>query len=258
LLVPILMYHSISENSSPAFRPFTVTPETFEAQLRYLCENGYHTLTTTQFITAEGKLPQKPVILTFDDGFEDFHSVALPLLKQYGCTATLYMTTGEIGGTSRWLAADGEGDRPIMNWSQITDIMANGVEIGAHTVSHPPLDMLPLAQARDEIAQSKQTLEQHLETPITSFAYPFGYNSRAVREMVRDAGFSSACAVRYAMSSPDDNPFALARHIVRRDTDIRQFASILAGKPAFLPLVYDRLRSTIWTGVRRLKHLRSS
>lgn len=243
--IPILMYHSISSVSSPEFRPFTVTPEAFEAQLHYLCEHGYQTLTVTQFLTQ--KLPPKPVVLTFDDGFEDFHSAALPLLKRYGCTATLYITTGEIGGTSRWLASSGEGGRLMLNWEQISDIAAHGIEIGAHTHTHPALDMIPPDQASEEITRPKHLLENHLRQPINSFAYPFGYNSRAVRQMVRDAGYTSACAVRYAMSSPADDPFALARFIVRYDSP---FSAVVAGHPPLL--VYDRLRSTGWTVVRRL------
>lgn len=246
------MYHSISTASSSSFRPFTVTPESFAAQLAYLCEQGYQTLTVTQFIKQKNVLPSKPVILTFDDGFEDFHSAALPLLQRYGCTATLYITTGEIGGTSRWLASSGEGDRAMLKWSQIADIHSSGVEIGAHTHTHPALDMIPLEQVCKELTQPKRILEDQLQSEVTSFAYPFGYNSRAVREIVREAGYTSACAVRYAMSSSHDNPYALARHIVRRDHDIQQFAAIVAGRPPFFPLVYDRLRSTVWTAVRRL------
>jgi len=244
------MYHSISRSSTPPFRPFTVTPEDFEAQLAHIAEQGWQTVTVTQFLTQP--LPPKPVVLTFDDGFADFYSAALPLLQRYGCTATLYVTTGFVGGTSRWLAGAGEGDRPMLSWAQIADIGKSGIEIGAHSHTHLALDKLPPDPMREEIFRPKHLLEDQLQQTVASFAYPFGYHSRAVRQMVRDAGYSSACAVRYAFSSPRDDPFTLARHIVRRDTRIDQFSAIIAGHPPLFPLMIDRIRSGMWMVVRRV------
>ena len=253
--IPILMYHSISRESSAQFRPFIVTPESFDAQLSYLHQHGCQTLTISQFIQArtqgEKTLPERLALLTFDDGFADFYSTVLPLLKRYGFVATLYVTTGFIGSTSRWLASSGESSRPLLNWDQISEIAASGIECGAHTVTHPTLDAIPHGVARDEIKNSKRALEDHLHREINSFAYPFGYYSRATIQLVQEAGFSSACAVRYAMSSIRDDAFALARHIVRYDTRLEEFASLLNGQVPVLPLMYNRLRATGWRIIRQ-------
>ncbi|MGH7870054.1 MAG: polysaccharide deacetylase family protein [Candidatus Dormibacteraceae bacterium] len=87
-------------------------------------------------------VPEKTVVITFDDGFADFYREALPLLQNYRYTATLYVATGFVGGTSRWLGSCGEGDRPMLTWSTLREIAALGIEIGANTHTHPELDRL--------------------------------------------------------------------------------------------------------------------
>src|SRR5690349_8552251 len=103
--VPILMYHSISDQAAPRFKQFAVPQKVFAAQMEYLHTHGYTPITVTQYLEAKKQngtgLPAHPVILTFDDGFADFYSAALPILKQYGFPATLYVTTAYINGTSR-------------------------------------------------------------------------------------------------------------------------------------------------------------
>src|SRR2546428_13081718 len=103
--IPILMYHSISCSSNPRFKQFTVPPTAFAEQMSYLYTHQYVPITVTQLVQARVKetfnLPERPVVLTFDDGYADFFTAALPVLKQYGFVVTLYVTTGFIGGTSR-------------------------------------------------------------------------------------------------------------------------------------------------------------
>jgi hypothetical protein len=131
-----------------------------------------------------------------------------------------------------WFSRIGEEERPLLSCLQLRSIEASGIEIGAHTASHPALDTLPLA--RNEVVRSKQMLEEQLRGEIKTFAY-------GVREVVLGAGFTSACAVRYAMSSIHDDHFALARHTGRRGTSIQQFSTLLSGRS---PRVYYRLRSS--------------
>ena len=231
--VPILLYHSVSDEAAPAFAPWAVEPELFRAHLGYLHEEGYTSLTVSQLARVyrgHGHLPDRPVVITFDDGFADFYVNALPLLEHYACTATIYITTAYIGQTSRWLEAEGEGGRPMLNWAHIKELAERGVECGAHTRTHPQLDTLSLAEARAEIEGSKQVLEQRLGKPVMSFAYPHGYHSPAVKRLVEQAGFSSACAVKHAVSVRTDDPFALARVIVAADTDLDTFKALLSGR----------------------------
>jgi peptidoglycan/xylan/chitin deacetylase (PgdA/CDA1 family) len=257
-VTPILMYHSLSSSSSRSFRPFMLHPVQFEQHARYLRDDGYVALTVSQLVSLrnQGCVPERAVVLTFDDGFADFHRSALPVLTRYGLTATLYVVSGYVGGSSGWLAD--AGSRPLLSWSQLADVRHSGVEIGAHTVSHPALDTLPPGQAKEEIASSKRELENGLGIAVRSFAYPYGYYSRAVRDLVVSAGYSSACAVRYAVSSPADDPFALCRQIVRHDTDVAGLAALLSDRAPRLRTLYDRTRSRAWARLRQSLYGRRS
>lgn len=259
--VPILMYHSISDYAAPKFQQFAVSPALFARQMAYLNWRAYTPMTVTQFLRVRWRgssaLPQRPVILTFDDGFADFYTSALPVLKYYGFTATLYITTGFINGTSQWLQREGETARPMLTWAQIKDICANGIECGAHSHSHRQLDTLPAQSAQDEIVHSKRLLEYHLKQEVLSFAYPFGYYSASVQQQVRQAGYTSACAVKYAMSSETTDPFALARLIVKPDTSVDALAALLNRPvPSVVTTMYIQARAPLWQFARRsMQHL---
>ena len=230
--IPILMYHSISSHASPRFRPCIVSPETFDEHLSYLDQCHYTPVTVTQFVQAMARggdgLPARPVVLTFDDGYADFYTSALPALQRHGFTATLYVATAFVGGTSRWLQHMGEGMRPMLTWEQLAEISASGIECAAHTHTHRPLDMLPPSVARDEIVRSKELLEEHLGQQVSSFAYPYGYYSARVWQIVRAAGYASACAIKGALSSLHDDPYALARLAIKPHTSVHVLATALS------------------------------
>ena len=252
--IPILMYHSISAGCGPRFQRFAVSPAAFREHARFLSAHGFQSLTVSQLVAAldgEAALPPKPVVLTFDDGFADFYEAALPILLEFGLTATLYVVSGAIGGTSDWLAGIGEGDRRLVGWRQLDEIRRSGIEIGAHTVTHAALDLLPIGAAKAEIARSKRDLEEGLGASVLSFAYPFGYYNEDVRGLVKDQGYASACAVRYAMSSLADDRFALARHIALDGWDGETLGNVLAGHPPTLSNFYDQTRSRAWSAVRQ-------
>jgi peptidoglycan/xylan/chitin deacetylase (PgdA/CDA1 family) len=254
--VPILMYHSISEHASPKYKPFAVSPALFAGHMAYLHQHAYTPITVTQFIDARVKgsaaLPERPVILTFDDGFADFFTGAFPMLLRYGFPATLYVTTAFLNGTSRWLRREGEATRPMLTWNQLTEISAAGIECGGHSHCHPQLDTLPLSVTREEIMQCKRLLEQHLALEVCSFAYPFGYYTTAIKQLVREAGYTSACAVKYEMSSETTDSFALARLMVKPGTSINAFASLLTIRyPSVATMLYKRARVHVWRVARR-------
>jgi len=256
--VPILMYHSSSNTAGARFRQFTVSPASFAEQMAYLHREHYTPLTVTQYIQAPSQrasvLTERPVILTFDDGFADFFSDALPVLKQYNFTATLYIATSFVGGYSSWMRREKEIARCILSWQQVREIDAHGIECGAHTHTHPQLDTLSLHAARNEMARSKSLLEDHLGQPVCSFAYPYGYQTVRLRQAAREIGFSSACAVRHAQSSPADDAFRLARLMVSADTDLATFAALLSDTQNTLLAarsLYLRARTPAWQLVRR-------
>ncbi len=249
--VPILMYHSISHDASPKFKPFAVSPELFAKHMAYLHEHGYTPITVTQFANAliqgGSALPERPVVLTFDDGFADFFTDALPVLERYSFTATLYVTTAFVNGTSCWLRREGEDQRPILTWDQLAEISMRGIECGGHGHYHHQLDILPHTKARDEIVHCKEILEDRLGRAVTSFAYPYGYHSTTTQRLVREAGYTSACAVKHAMSSTSTDPYALARLMVRADTDVDSFAALLTGHSlSVITMMYLRARTPAW------------
>jgi peptidoglycan/xylan/chitin deacetylase (PgdA/CDA1 family) len=250
--IPVLMYHSISSHASPRFTPCIIPPDMFEEQLSYLEQHNYTSLTITQLTLAQGGhgLPERPVILTFDDGFADFYTHAWPALRRHGFSATLYVVTGFVGGTSRWLEDMGEEARPMLSWEQLAEISAGGIECGAHTHTHPALDMLPPAVARDEIARSKDLLEEHLERSVPSFAYPFGYYNAQVRRLVQETGFTSACAINRALSSPRDNPYTITRLAIKPDASLHDFALALAGHGPLIASSIQRIRARLRQSMR--------
>lgn len=253
--IPILMYHSVSEQATRKYSPFAVSPTLFAQQVAYLQQHAYTPMTVTQFMsarTSETALPEHPVLLTFDDGMEDFYTGAFPVLQQYNLPATLYIVTGFMNSTSRWLQREGEANRPMLSWEQLAEINAGGVECGGHTHYHPQLDTIPLSRARDEIVQCKKILEDHLGHEVHSFAYPYGYHTTAVKQAVQEAGYTSACAVKYEMCSATTDPFALKRLMVGPTTDISALEALLTtGYTSALTGMYKRARTPVWRVVRR-------
>lgn len=226
--IPILLYHSVSDDPDPWIRRFAVSPRTFARHLDLVTVQGGTTLTVSAFADAlahgPSALPERPVLITFDDGFADFRDAALPALLARDMAATLYPATAFLGGLS-------PGGSRMLDWRDLPDMAwgTGAVEIGGHTHTHPQLDVVPAARAGDEIRRCRALLEDALGAAPRSFAYPHGYSTAAVRGMVREAGFDSACAVRDAFSSPRDDRFALARLTVRADTPVERIEAWLRG-----------------------------
>lgn len=234
--LPVLMYHSIGTSRHDAFRPFTVTPDLFEAHLEVLGDLGYQTATVRDLLenpvashgVCDGDRPL--VVLTFDDGFLDFVTEALPRLKRHGFTATLYVPTAYVGATSRWLRREGEHERPMLGWDELKDVVAAGIECGAHSHTHPQLDRIPRAEVRDELQHSRELLEDRLEITVDTFAYPFGYYRRSFADDVRKAGYSAACAVRNLPIADLRQPYALPRLTVTDRTSPEGLRALLLSR----------------------------
>ncbi len=257
-VLPILLYHSIDAERAGPYGEWTVTPDRFERQLALLADRGFRPITLRQAfgrLDTTGDLPDLSVVISFDDGLRDFRTGALPVLDRFGFAATLFVVTGHVGGTATWLQSVGEGDRAMLNWSELADIAIHGIELGAHTRTHPQLDLIAPSRARDEIVGSKHDLEDALGGEITSFAYPHGYATPAIRRIVSKAGFACACRVRNALSGAGEDRFALSRIVITEDVDALRLASLLAGGTLPVAPPADRLVSVGWRLARRIGQL---
>lgn len=251
--VPILLYHSVSDAPPPWIRPFAVSPDTFRRQLGLIQATGGTSMSIAAYASAlrgERSLPERPVLITFDDGLADFAHEALPALAQAGLTATLFVTTGFLDGLP-----DARGvTRPPGVWldaAGLARVHEQGVEIGAHSHTHPHLDTLPREAARAEIARPKAILEGLLGSPVISFAYPHGYRSRMLRGLVGECGYGAACGVGNALSSEADDPLGLSRLTVRSTTPDAQLTEWLQGRGAPVAPRRERARTRAWRAYRR-------
>lgn len=250
--VPVLAYHSVSSEATHAFRRYCVSPEAFAAHMAFLAEHGYVSLTVTELAaTLAHGAPERAVVLTFDDAYRDFSERALPVLRDLGLTATLFVPTAFVGRTSSWLRREGEATRPLMTWEGLGDAVAAGIEVGAHSHSHAELDRLSDAALADEVALPGQLLEEQLGVGVVSFAYPFGFHSRRVRRAVAGAGYAQACATGELYATAGDDRFALPRLTVPQGTDVAGLRRLLAGRgrPGDRPL--SELKRGAWQARRR-------
>jgi peptidoglycan/xylan/chitin deacetylase (PgdA/CDA1 family) len=193
--IPILVYHHVVPDHSPGV--LYVTPDGFEQQLKYLRDNDYQSVSFTDLadcLEYGAPLPERPVILSFDDGWENQFAHAFPLLQQYGFTATFYVVTNYLDHQN------------FMTVDQLRTLMAAGMTIGAHTRSHPPLASIGSPQRlKDEIAGSKIWLEQQLGVAIDTFAYPYGSYTASVAAVVKETGYRTARTVDTGTHTAADN-----------------------------------------------------
>lgn len=257
--VPILMYHSVSDDPGGRHgRPLTVTPRRFAEQIEYLDDEGFTSHSVRELVAAlegRGRLGPKPIILTFDDAYGDFHTNALPVLSRHGYSATMYVTTAYIGTSANPLTGDRKHHRPTMSVEQLSDLVAAGIECGAHSHTHPQLDDVPPARLQSEVRQPKQVLEDCLQTPVLTFAYPYGYHDRAAREAVAAAGYQAACRVGNIVCSSSDDRFALPRLTVRSRTDVRRLGRLVRSSPSALARARASGKDELWRFARRHSRL---
>jgi peptidoglycan/xylan/chitin deacetylase (PgdA/CDA1 family) len=218
---PILMYHyirTVDQASDPLGYNLSVAPELFEQQLGWLHDQGYTAVrmqAVARCLRGEMPCPPKAVALTFDDGYEDAFTTALPALQRYGFTATFYIISGLVGQPG------------YMGWEQLAALRDAGMEIGAHTIDHLDLTSLDAAEASRQIAQSKADLEHSLGIEVASFCYPTGLYNAAIEEQVRAAGYLSATTTRWDGDYSD--LLALPRRRIAGGTAVEGFAAIVGG-----------------------------
>ncbi|WP_420000280.1 polysaccharide deacetylase family protein [Streptomyces boninensis] len=244
------MYHAVCETPAPAAHRLSVAPRDFAAQLDVIAAAGATPISTADLAAAwrdNHPLPNKPVVITFDDGYAGVHRHALPLLAKYGFPATLFAATG-------WLCGPYEtGGAPdaMLGWPQLRELAGAGVEIGGHSHTHPQLDQIADQRLRFELRVCREIIAAETGTTPVSFAYPYGYSDRRVRQAVRAAGFTQALAVENDLAKPSQGPYALRRFTVRRNTTLDAFERAVSSRPQLRDVATDRALTRGYALIRR-------
>ena len=222
MLTPVLLYHKISKpRRDSRVRGAFTPPRRFRRQLIYLKEQGFKFYTASELINhfqLHGKFPKRAVALTFDDGWQDNYTNAFPVLKELEIKATIFIIPTSIGQMST-AATTPAGDRgyPHLTREEILEMTAAGIEFGSHTMNHAWLNQLPEAGVKREIEQAKQEIENLVQKPCWTIAYPAGYFTDIVRRAASDAGHIAGFTTIYGPTDHLDL-FALNRiEVLRRD-----------------------------------------
>ena len=266
--LPILMYHSISDEPEDGVTPYYRTctrPAVFARHMAFLKSLGCRGVNlndglawlqsssqphaaheppnsglrppTSDLGSLTSDLNSRPVVLTFDDGFKDFHRAAFPILQQQGFGATVYLPTAFIGETPSQFK-----NRACLTWSEVRALHRNGIEFGSHTVHHSSLADLDWASVERELRDSKTALEQRLGDSVKAFAYPYAFpqtNSafaRQLRMALGCAGYKSCVTTQIGRVRADDDPFRLRRLPVNSCDDDRLLQAKLEGDYDWLGL----------------------
>lgn len=203
----ILMYHKIGPVPLATNIPVLyVSARQFARQMDGLLDAGLPCLTLEECAAGTPGF-----CLTFDDGFRNAFEHTLPALQSRGLRAIQFLVAGVIGGHDEWDHRIGEPRQPLMDDAQVREWLAAGQEIGAHTMTHPRLTTLPPERARAEIFDSKHALEDRFGQPVRHFCYPYGDSDPAVRDLVAEAGFATACTIAPGINRPGVDPLGLTR-----------------------------------------------
>jgi peptidoglycan/xylan/chitin deacetylase (PgdA/CDA1 family) len=226
--VPILMYHRLGPVREDSIVPgHYVTESRLKQHLLVLKLFGKTSISLAQMVAGfrgEITLPKKPVVITFDDGYESFFTIGLPQLKKFRQTATVFVVTDLVGGKNEWDLAKGDVLEPLMTRDQILRAQKAGIEFGSHTRRHADLAAVNLGEAQDEIETSRANLAELLGAPPRFFCYPYGSQNDAVRGLVRAAGYDGATSTRKGGNGPTTDPYDWGRINVRANTSIRRLA----------------------------------
>src|SRR2546430_14431225 len=210
----VLTYHHVGPRPRGVrLKGLYVSPKLFAQQMAELKAQGFET-NAFGTVRSRGVLPNR-VFLTFDDGFADVFENALPLMREHSFRSIQFLVADLLGKTSEWQANSGELPGILMDKAQVKDWLASGQEIGSHTLTHPRLTQISPAQAREEISGSKKKLEDTFGIAVEHFCYPYGDWNPAVRELVMEAGYASACTTKFGVNATDADPLALKRVTVR-------------------------------------------
>ena len=231
--IPILMYHSISdekEKSHPYYHVNT-SSSVFDAQMHYLYENNYSVINLQDLEKSfDTRDSSKYVVITFDDGFHDFYTNALPILKKYNFTATVFLPSAFISAHHKKLKGKGH-----LNWQEVRELSDAGISIGSHTANHPQLSELSDTEVEYEIQHSKEIIENNLGSAIDTFSYPYKFPDEnkkfkiILRDLLNKHGYKYGVNTRIGTTSKKDDIYFMKRLPVNSADDMSFFQAKLEG-----------------------------
>lgn len=226
--IPVLMYHKVLPEAEESQHKVFVTCEQFQQHMQFLSKRGFTPITFKDYFSySEGRMPlthfpAKPIFITFDDGYKNNLTNALPVLQQFNFKCVLFALGNDKMTCNEWDVKQGEPAHALMVAKELAEMSAAGVEIGAHTLNHPDLTHLSAEAAFQEIVQSKENLEAVIGDEVISFAYPYGYYNDVVRQLVVRAGFKYAVATDTGGLHLEDDHFRIFRvNIMPRDNALQ-------------------------------------
>lgn len=218
--IPILCYHDVTPNN-PDNNELLVNPEKFKEQLQYLKDNNYTPISLDEFydyLRNNQPIPEKSVVITFDDGYKGNYEYAYPLLKEFKFPATVFVISNYVGAPD------------FMTAEQLKEMSDNGIEIESHTFKHDDLSKLDETQQLETLKKSKNDLEKIIEKPIDFVAYPFGRHNSNTRIAAEKAGYKLGFNLNGNFADRKDNNFNIDRIYVSNNDSLKKFESRLKGK----------------------------
>lgn len=213
--IPVLYYHSVDENAA---NEVTITPEKLQEQLDYINDNNYVTITMTELydhIENNKPIPEKSILITFDDGYMNNYTEAFPMLKKLNMTATIFCVGNSLDG-SYYLSKEA-----------IKEMSDYGIDIESHTVNHVHLDTMSYDEQLLELKNSKNILEKITGKEVLSLAYPFGdYNDNTIKA-AKDAGYKMGFTTKLGLSDRTDDIYKLDRIYISSSYDMNTFKNLL-------------------------------
>ena len=218
----VLNYHQVRN----VFTSLSMPLNLFDEQMSYLVQNGYTSITPDELykgLTGEISLPEKPVLITFDDGYADNYENAFPILEYYGLKATIFVIPAFVGRNSNYLT-----------WDQIREMEQGGITIQSHTLNHRKLEELPDDEIRSELLNSKLVLEENLGHAVDFLAYPTGTYNLHIAGIAQDCGYKGAFTIKYGNVDLGSNLFALERvPIFQTGTTMKDFYERIEYRQSF-------------------------
>jgi peptidoglycan/xylan/chitin deacetylase (PgdA/CDA1 family) len=214
--IPVLMYHSIDYEAGNELR---IPKEKFREQMKYLKDNGFNTLSLDELyshLTLGTELPQKPIVITLDDGYVDNYTNAYPVLKEFNQKAVVFMITKTVDTDYNYLTSE-----------QIKEMDRNGMSIEPHTVNHPELDKLSYSQQKMELEESKKALEKLLGREMKYIAYPYGKYNNDTLKLAEELGYKMAFSTRSGLAEKSNGIYKLNRLYVSEKHTLEQFKSLV-------------------------------